>query len=378
MSTKKAVLISCFNYYDIRLKHVENYLKQADYEVTYITSDYDHIAKEPYSIDRVGAMQVHARPYNKNLSLKRMLSHFIWAKVTFQKVKALKPELLFVMLPPNSLARHAARYKMRNNVKLIFDIYDLWPETYPLGRNPLMKFPFYLWRQMRDKYLRCADLVTTECDMYQEKLAVPLKGLRVETLYPALDDVQVSRKVIWDDNVVHLAYLGSVNNIIDIPMIAKLIGEMQKHKPVHLHIIGSGESKATLVAEVKQVGAFVTDYGPIYDPQKKQAILDRCRFGLNIMRDTVCVGLTMKSIDYFRAGIPIINTIRGDSAKIVDAWSTGFNVSSFTLTAEEVLTSTQPLCAALRVNSRKVYKLEFSTFAFRSRLDSVLSSEVTR
>ena len=36
------------------------------------------------------------------------------------------------------------------------------------------------------------------------------------------------------------------------------------------------------------------------------------------MKDSVFVGLTMKSIDYFEAGLPILNTIKGDTWKFVD------------------------------------------------------------
>lgn len=31
------------------------------------------------------------------------------------------------------------------------------------------------------------------------------------------------------------------------------------------------------------------------------------------MKTSVCVGLTMKSLDYYAGGLPIINTIAGDT-----------------------------------------------------------------
>lgn len=372
MSLKKAVLVSCFNYYDIRLKHVEKYLSDNHYEVTYITSDYDHIAKEHYHIERVGAFQVHARPYKINLSFRRMLSHFVWARDTFKQIKALQPDLLFVMLPPNSLARHAVKYRKKNKIKLIFDVYDLWPETYPLPTNPLMKPPFYLWKRMRDKYLKYADLVTTECDLFREKLENILKGIRVETLYPTLEDVPMQRQEIWDDETVHLAYLGSINNIINIPLIAQLVSDILKCKPVHLHIIGTGESKNELIASVKNVGAKVTDYGVVYDLQKKQDILDRCRFGLNIMRNTVCVGLTMKSIDYFRAGLPIVNTIQGDTFRLAINYDIGYNILNDKLVATKIACLTERENFLQRQKARDLYNSKFSPIAFHRTFGKIL------
>jgi glycosyltransferase involved in cell wall biosynthesis len=123
-----------------------------------------------------------------------------------------------------------------------------------------------------------------------------------------------------------LAYLGSINNIIDIPKIKEIIETISKIKPVTLHIIGDGESKQELIDEAKAGGATVEYHGKIYDPQKKQDVFDKCHFGLNIMKSSVCVGLTMKSIDYFQHGLPIINNIPADTAEIVEEYGVGVNI----------------------------------------------------
>ena len=44
------------------------------------------------------------------------------------------------------------------------------------------------------------------------------------------------------------------------------------------------------------------------------------------MKTTVNVGMTMKSLDYFSFGIPIINNIRGDISKLVQDENIGFNI----------------------------------------------------
>ena len=44
-------------------------------------------------------------------------------------------------------------------------------------------------------------------------------------------------------------------------------------------------------------------------------IINQCHYALNIMKKDVCVGMTMKSLDYFSFGIPIVNNIEGDIKK---------------------------------------------------------------
>jgi hypothetical protein len=77
---------------------------------------------------------VKSKRYHKNLSIKRLASHYKFSKDAFNIVKKIEPNILYVLLPPNSLAKYSSIYKnTHNEVKLIFDIIDLWPETMPIG-----------------------------------------------------------------------------------------------------------------------------------------------------------------------------------------------------------------------------------------------------
>lgn len=45
------------------------------------------------------------------------------------------------------------------------------------------------------------------------------------------------------------------------------------------------------------------------------------------MKKDVLVGLTMKSLDYFKNGIPIINNINGDTWEFVENYGVGINTT---------------------------------------------------
>ena len=100
-----------------------------------------------------------------------------------------------------------------------------------------------------------------------------------------------------------------------------------KVRKVKLHIIGGGEKKALLIEQLRQNSILVIDHGYIFEQEKKQEILDQCQYGFNVMKDSVMVGLTMKSMDYMCGGLPMINTIKGDTAKICDEYSVGYNLT---------------------------------------------------
>src|SRR5690606_36117612 len=130
--------------------------------------------------------------------------------------------------------------------------------------------------------------VVTECNLYQEILTKELKGTPTKTIYLAKKNINVEVSPSLLEDEIHLGYLGSINNIIDISKIKSIVQEINTAKPTTLHIIGDGENKDTLIQEVMNVGVKVIDHGRIYDAQEKQNVFDKCHFGLNIMKDSVC------------------------------------------------------------------------------------------
>ena len=327
---KKAVCISCTHHYHERIRPVETALAAAGYQITYITSDFSHTAKAPLRVELPNCIQIPTRPYAKNISPQRILSHICFAKDAMAAVRKLQPDLLYVEIPPNSLCRAAARYKKENpGVKLIFDVFDMWPESFPGRRaKQLLALPFAVWARFRNKGLPKADFVFTECDLYRRKLHRFLAEETTQTLYLCRQSATTpAPKLLPEEEALHLCYLGNINNIIDIPTIGALIGQIQQIRPVVLHIIGDGESRSSFIASVEATGAQVIFHGKIYDPQAKQAIFDKCSFGLNIMKSSVCVGLTMKSVDYFAGALPILNSIEGDTWELVSQRDMGINVS---------------------------------------------------
>ena len=275
-------------------------------------------------------------------------------------------DLLWVLVPPNSFVKDTKKYKYSHpSVKVVFDIIDLWPETMPVG-NIKKVFPFTLWRNFRDKNIRSADFVVTECSLYSEMLSKVLKSIDHETIYLAKTNIQYNPHLSLSDDILRLCYLGSVNNIIDIDSICRIILYFRNCYNVELHIIGDGEQINELVNKSIASGASVFNHGKIYNREEKQKIFDKCHYGLNIMKKTVCVGLTMKSVDYLDLGLPIINNIKGDTWDIVDKYMIGINYSD---------NCDLPIKYdfSMRRNARSFFENELSYDVFRHRIDDILS-----
>ena len=325
--SSSAYIISCSDHYSHRMQMWDACLQKLGFSTTYLTGDFDHYTKKPFVCQVPGSLQLPVRPYQKNISVDRILSHRGFAKQTLKHLEHARPKVIVALLPPNFLAHYLAIYKKRHpETVLIFDIFDLWPETFPSGGMKKLLAPaFSVWAKLRDRNLPVADYVTTECDLFRQKLH--LSDCKSQTIYFWASPAPVASHPVLQEDTISLCYLGFINNVISIEDICNLIRKLSQYKGVKLHIIGAGERTEEFIREAQNAGAEVCYHGALYDPAQKQSIMDTCHFGLNIMKSSVCVGLTMKSVDYFRHGLPIINTIPGDTSQLVQTRGIGVQLT---------------------------------------------------
>lgn len=369
----KACLISCSDHYDHRLRAWDRGLRQLDYSTQYLTSDFDHATKVPFVSTVPGCVQIHVTPYQKNLSIQRILSHYQFAQRVVAYLETEQPDVIVALLPPNFLAQSLARYKRKHpNVRLIFDIFDLWPETFPSGKSKWLLSPvFKVWAYLRNSSLPAADFVSTECDMFRDILHL---GANSRAVYFAAEPTPVASLPDLPEDHLSLCYLGSINNIIDIPRICDLIRSASRMRSVRLHIIGKGERQQEFIDAATAAGADVIFHDAIYDAAEKQRIMDQCHFGLNILKPSVCIGLTMKSVDYFRHGLPIINSIPADTQQLVLQYGIGIPYDDDC--AARICSISLEENLAMRHHAKLVFEEKFTEHVIQHTVDCILNEVV--
>ena len=344
----KAVIVTKSTNFEPRAEIVGEYLESQGVDVTYIYSDYSHRQKKYIERKEAGHIYVETYPYKKNLSWQRMWSQVDFSRKVGKLLQGMDYDLLYVLIPGNVLvpmavkAAEEQRKKSGSPVKLVIDIIDLWPESLRLGKLENI-WPVSIWKGLRDRNLDKADLIITECDLYREKLGLnPEKSVTmywgkkdISAEWEKQEEVSYQKPVTEFDGknaedqqvVLQLAYLGAINNIIDIDGIVKLLKKLNREKPVLLHVIGDGENRENFLQALKEAGISYEYHGAIFDEVEKHKILKKCSYGLNMMKPGVCVGMTMKSIDYWSHGLPIINNIPGDTWRLCEEVGMGVNIT---------------------------------------------------
>lgn len=369
------VIIDCFDTWEHRVDLLCKVLKSEGHRVTCLLSDFRHIKKRRRYDIKENFKFFTAEPYEKNISIYRIHSHMQLSLDIFGWVEEMSEfiDILWVLVPPNSFVRDAARVKIAHpHIRLIIDIIDLWPETMPMGKLKCA-LPFHVWQGLRNKYLKYADCIVTECNLYQKVIGSVIEGIETHTLYLAREDRGYKPDLHLADEQVSLCYLGSVNNIIDIDAIGEVIKNCRKEKPVKLIIVGDGEKKHELIKIAKESGAEVDYKGTVYNRMEKQKIFDSCHYGLNIMKRSVCVGLTMKSIDYFEFGLPIINNIRGDTWDVIEKYECGINMDGAGFGSKIRMLNTE-IYLKQRQRCRNFFEIDLTEDVFRETVLSIVAT----
>ena len=321
---KKAFIISlgC----EDRLKIIRDVLKDK-YSCKIFISDFDHAKKKYIEAKDSECNYVHVPQYQKNISIGRIRAYISFASQVKRLLEMEKPELVYIMLPPNTIAYECARYKERNpSSKLIADVYDLWPESFPIqGISRYIPHVLNRWKGYRNYALEHADYIFTECNYYKKILGselIPADKTSVLYIHKNQDDdvkqivEQSIKNYKRESDVVTLGYLGSINNIIDTDGISDLIkGFIKAGMVVKVKIVGGGEGTQRFIESIESAGAHVENYGFVFDSIKNVQIFSTCDFALNMMVSNAVVGLTTKSVDYFSFALPIVNNIKGDTTK---------------------------------------------------------------
>lgn len=336
---KKALIISCFNWYEKRLQPVREVLIEERYSVTVLMSDFNHVRKKAVEYKIEECMYIHVPEYKSNISFSRIKSHVIFALTVRNYINKINPDLIYLLMPPNLSGLFCAEYKRKHkDIILVADLIDLWPESMPIGFFS-KTIAAKIWRGWRETCLAKADHVFTECGLYQKKLSDALNRHKMSTLHlykvmpdelrKQVENIIEQRKGQKEDKTIKFAYLGSINNIIDVEGICSVISIFKNNEyKTELHVVGKGEKTEHFLRQVETCGCKTYYYGVIFEQAEIINKLARCDCAFNMMKSTSEVGLTIKSIDYFSMGLPIINNIKGDTWHLVKRYGIGVNVQS--------------------------------------------------
>jgi hypothetical protein len=295
--------------------------------VDVVTTNFDHWTKKRPKAAQIAPFErisyLKTLPYRSNISIMRLISHLLFsvrAAAFFLKHRQ-RYDIVYVTLPLNLLAWFILR-SAPAQCKIV-DVIDIWPDVLPFPRPLVRLFRplFAMWRQLFNHAVRKADVMLAVSDtFYVEALKFVNAGCQHRRFY--IGDVKL-QCLGPKENVLTIAYVGNIGHLYDFET---LLDVMEDAKPVQLFIVGAGDRQDWLLSELKRRGLPHQYFGVVYDPAGLANILCRAHVGFNGYLNT-SAAFSYKANTYFAAGLPILNSMRGDLHDLVDRLGLGLNYS---------------------------------------------------
>jgi len=390
-----------------RIGQLSKYLaRNQSVEVTWWTTSYDHQEKKylytkytETQFENVNMNFLHsAVNYTKNISLNRLRNHSGVAKEFVRKAKNKeKPVLILCCYPTIELAYAAVIYGKENNIKVIIDVRDLWPDIFVdflpkqirfLGRKILSHY----FKKSRYIFENCHSVIAVSkgyldwAERYRDiqnarNRVFPLGYKKHEENFNDSDDVQrVLSLYRIDENKIIIWFVGTFGQTYDLSSVITVAKELEGNSNVQFVFSGDGVNGERWKTQAKGVSNVVFT-GWVGESDLK-IISSVANIGLMAYRKGAPQGLPNKIFEYLSLGIPIISSLESETKSLLNLNNAGMNYDADSSTELREIIECYLLNPNLIVehgkNSLLLFESEFSSDVVYEELSSYLFSLISK
>lgn len=326
-----------------RYRTMADVIVKSGYNLEIVTSSFRHLTKKQRDIDKIDletlpykVTLLHEPGYKKNISLSRVYSHFIFGRNIDKYLRERKkPDAIIASVPSLDVGDVVTKYANKNDVKVIIDIQDLWPEAFKMAVNiPLLSdLMFFPMKLRADRIYARADRIMAVSDTYVKRgLKCNHKDKSGLSVYIGTDPELVEnelkgKKINKPDNEFWIGYVGALGHSYDIKLIIDAVHKVYKKSDHNIifKIMGDGDLRAEFetYAEKKLVNC---DFMGFLDYGEMMATLKVCDIAVNPIVGESVSSIINKVSDYAIAGIPVINSQKSEEYRnLITKYKCGIN-----------------------------------------------------
>lgn len=366
----------------LRMGMIAEELSKRGHNVTWFASTFNHFTKQQ-SFDKDTIVKVkdnyylnlsYAPAYKKNISLERILNHKVTANKFRKKAKELeKPDLIYVSYPTIEYAEEAVKYGKKNNVPVIVDIRDLWPDIFNHNLPKWMRLlasPYIkLMNHKAKRVMKNAYAINSISDaMLNWGLE---KGNRTKNKMdryfyigynkPTNIDVLEEYKEI-DKSKFNISFLATINNQFDYEKIAQLARNLEeKDKNIIINICGDGPQMNELKEQIKGLNN-IKLHGWLRKDELSY-ILKNSQIGLAPYKNTFDFQMSVsnKFAEYIAYNLPIALTSGGYMKSLLEEYNCGISTPDMDRMCDYIveLKNDRKKYDLISNNAKKLYEENF-------------------
>lgn len=315
---------------------------QRDADVRWISSDFNHWThkkRNPGMIPedyRNKIVLIPTVPYHHHVSFKRYISHLLLSinSYLYIRKRKLKPDII-LCVGPVELVYLVSKYAHKYKIRLILDVYDLWPDLFfkvipPKfeGVGRMVSRPYLYMSRVSYKY---ASHITAVSKTYME-WAMNRAGRtdRGNCSYYYLGSNQSVGSYNLDKprNVLRCLFAGQFGFNYDLETIVGVAKKFQEEKvnDVEFILAGDGFKRQSIMKSIrgmrniKMVGWLGS--------QDLIALGSKCHIGMNSYVKDATQSVPTKLFDYMSMGLLILNSLKGETAALINEYHIGQNYAA--------------------------------------------------
>lgn len=282
--------------------------------------------------------------YRKNISLRRYLSYQIVSlKFRFQSKHFPKPDAIVASMPDHLLAYEAASYARKNGIPFLVDIRDLWPDTfldrfrnmglYGLGKIVLARDFMLLASLLKSADALSAmshgilqwglDKIGRERGPFDKVFYLGYKvypdealGLTKGSGIPALLKGRENKKLF--------IFIGTFGISYELDLILEAARRFDELSKIDICFVLAGTGEKFDIISKKASGLKNVILPGWIGESEIQVLLNRAHVGLVPCR-SVKNAMPNKPFEYLSAELPLISSLEGEMADLIDQHRLGLN-----------------------------------------------------
>lgn len=259
---------------------------------------------------------VNESGYRKNVSVKRIISHFQFASGVIKCLKSRKPpDIIYLFVPPTGLAKKVVSFAKKYNIKIIIDIQDLWPEAFEmLLPKPISKLLLPMKRNINFAYSYADEIVAVSKAYIKKVKPINKKNCTGLSVYIGTDIfvfdsyAQNAPALKGKLKPVTMAYIGMLGHSYDLTFVMESLKRLiaDGYDEIEFLVMGDGPLQKRSVNYAKSNNLPVRFTGRLSYKDMVQNLV-RCDFAINVLNNRSHASIINKHADYAAAGIPMIN-----------------------------------------------------------------------
>ena len=350
---------------------------RAGHEVTFWTSSFSHAHKAPrafvtdeaaklkgravgpdvWQVDGFRLVLIPTLPYRRNISLVRIRSHRALARSWAKRVESEEvPDVVIASSPPLGLCAAARDYCAARRIPFVVDVMDAWPETFQRVVPKFVLAP--LARTARANY-RSACVISAVAARYLDLVrsygATAPARLFYHGIERAASEANVQPSTRHEG--VTLVYAGNMSASYDLSTVITAVKELSD---VTLELAGTGPDETALRALAAN-SPRIRFHGYLAETPLRM-LLARADVGVVPMFHASCVGVPYKLADYAAAGLPILNSLEGETADLISEHHAGESYTAGSVSSF--------IAALARLRVRDMARLRAGALHLATRFDA--------